>query len=173
MQDDCGIWQALPFEIAHGIVRTVVWHCDEYLKTKTELQSLKDSEVGKKSKIEKLEEKLIGLRSADRFIVYNKRTGGVATAEWLSKHIKADAAGKPMVKSESSRSKSSAWIMTLRFQFVSHDFNISLRTTDDSSFRRIRCFSLRDGIQRGGLFHLAEGYAHVLEDNSKDDAEDS
>ncbi len=166
MQDSSGIWQALPFEVAHGIVRTATLHCHDYANAKETLGELQEKDpTFSKSKTVKARELVSGLESSTRFIVFNKRTGSVATPEWLARNITTSPTGEPEVKSQKS-----AWVMTLQIVLVGSDFNLALKTSSDSEFRPVRCFSLKDGMEKHRIISLCDGYQHLL-DNGQDDEE--
>jgi len=167
MQDSSTIWQALPYEVAHGIVRTATLHCNDYTNAKEALQELKAKDpTMSKSKTVKASELVSGLENSRRFLVFNKRTGAVATPDWIAKNITTSPTGEPQGKT------GSAWIMTLQIVLEGSDFNLALKTSSDSEFRPVRCFSLKDGMEKSGIITLSEGYQHLLEKDTADGPDD-
>lgn len=169
IQDSSSIWQALPYEVAHGIVRTATLHCNDYTNAKEALKELEEKDpTMSKSKTVKARDVVSGLENSIRFLVFNRRTGSVATPDWIARNITTSPTGEPEVKSAKS-----AWIMKLQIVLVGSDFNLALKTSSDSEFRPVRCFSLKDGMEKHRIINLCEGYQHLIEQESAaDGAED-
>ena len=164
MQDSEEIYHNLPFEVAHGVVRTLVQHLSQFQEAKVELaRLLEEDPSSKKKKTQTLSEKVQKWRRVDKFIVMNRRTGQVATPEWLGKHVGEDAEGRPCMKNPKSTAR--AWILTLRCLVDEGDqvFSIALQTKADSSFRNVRCLELRTGLPEKGIDFLMGGYQHILD----------
>ena len=85
MKDSEGVYQALPYEIAHGVVRSLCLHISELREQRKVLANLEASD-GKQAKLDAVKDKIEKLQSMDRFVVFNRRTGVVATNDWLSRH---------------------------------------------------------------------------------------
>ena len=167
-------WLQLPYEVAHGVAKLVVLHGSEVIQAKKDLanQLLNDSEE-KKTRTQKAREAVEKLKSVERFLVFNRRTGQLATAEWIQKHIGSDEHGRPKVRNPKSTAK--PWLMTMKFQGDEH-VKISLRTDDveGSAFRQVRCLSLTQGIEKADLQSLVSGYQHLVvnEEEGDDDGQD-
>ena len=166
LQDSSGTFQPLPYEVAHGIVRTVVLHASELRTAKEELAKLEAADPEfTKPKTKAARDKVQNLMKADRFIVFNTRTGQVATTEWLNKFIVASPEGKPVLKNSNTKAK--AWIFTLRFSLIGGDIDLQLRTKDTEDFRRVRCFGLQIGSVRMPYADLVDGYGHLLDEDAE------
>lgn len=167
-------WLQLPYEVAHGVAKLVVLHGSEVIQAKKDLanQLLNGSEE-KKTRTQKAREAVEKLKSVERFLVFNRRTGQLATADWIQKHICSDEHGRPKVRNPKSTAK--PWLMTMKFQGDEH-VKISLRTDDveGSAFRQVRCLSLTQGIEKADLQSLVSGYQHLVvnEEEGDDDGQD-
>ncbi|CAK9092325.1 Uncharacterized protein (Fragment) [Durusdinium trenchii] len=158
-----GVYHPLPYELAHAVVRTVALHGTAFLDAQQEYESCKEADPKEKlAKTKKAKEQLMGLHSADRFSVLNRRTGWVATSEWMTKHM-VIVDGKPQPKVNSNTPKSKAWILAVRITIVGGNVELKLQPSEGKSFRRVRCLSLENGLEKAKLHSLAEGYAHVLD----------
>lgn len=164
-QDSSGVFQALPFEVAHGVVRTVVLRASCLTTAKEELAKLRQGDpTDSKAKTREAAQKVQKLSNeTDRFIVFNRRTGQVATADWLTKHVTSDAEGRPIMKAKNS--KNIAWIMTLKISLQSGELNLQLRSKSDQPFRRVRCFDLTSATSKLKLASFQQGYGYLLEDD--------
>ncbi|CAK9082770.1 unnamed protein product [Durusdinium trenchii] len=161
LEDGNGKWQQLPYEIAHGVVRTLTKHAYDYLCTKRQLRQLLESDPnGKKSKTKKCQEECQKMQHVDHYLIFNRRTGQVATGEWVRKHVITGPDNKPRMKNEASTAK--PWIMTLRIDLVESNVQVYLRPKDNESFRRVRCFALQEGREKAKLAHITSGYAHLI-----------
>ncbi|CAK9086713.1 unnamed protein product [Durusdinium trenchii] len=170
--DPC-VYHPLPYELAHAVVRTVALHGTAFLDAQQEYESCKEADPKEKlAKTKKAKEQLMGLHSADRFSVLNRRTGWVATSEWMTKHM-VIVDGKPQPKVNSNTPKSKAWILAVRITIVGGNVELKLQPSEGKSFRRVRCLSLENGLEKAKLHSLAEGYAHVLDAAPIGDAYDA
>ena len=170
MQDSEEQYHNLPFEVAHGVVRTLVQHLSDFQGAKKELAGLLQGDPSsKKKKTQTVAETVQKWRRVDKFIVMNRRTGQVATPEWLGKHIGVDAEGRPCMKNPKSTAR--AWILTLRCLVDEGDnsFSIALQTKESSNFRNVRCLELRTGLDHKCIDFMMSGYQHIL--SSEDDPE--
>ena len=155
------------------MVRTVALHGTAFLDAQQEYESCKEADPKEKlAKTKKAKEQLMGLHSADRFSVLNRRTGWVATSEWMTKHM-VIVDGKPQPKVNSNTPKSKAWILAVRITIVGGNVELKLQPSEGKSFRRVRCLSLENGLEKAKLHSLAEGYAHVLDAAPIGDAYDA
>lgn len=107
------------------------------------------------------------MRKVDIFIILNRRTGQLATGEWINKRLTRDANGRPILKSDKGRV--SPWIMTVRLDFESNNNKVLLKPSDDSDFKEIRCYDLQRACDKTKLLHLAQGYSHLLHDHIAND----
>ena len=164
---DSAVFQSLPYEVAHAIVRTLCLHTQIYHKAKEDYESLRDKDPNeKKTKTTKAREHYETMCSCERFAVMNRRTGFVATSEWLNKHITVSSNGKPELKKSDGKVK--PWILTLKIRIDSHhDVQLQLRTQEGKPFRVVKCFDLRQGMETTNLSKLTVGYAHLF-DKAKD-----
>eukprot|EP00435_Cladocopium_sp_Y103_P033811 s1426_g8.t1 len=169
VQDSTGIFQPLPFEIAHGVVHTLVKHGSQVREARENVNVLENTLGTKPAKLEKAKEDYKRLLAVDRHIVFNRRTGCIATADWVAKHVKTNDDGKPVSKNPSSTCK--PWVMTLRICIRGLELKTSLRSTADGEFRRVRCFDLGDASANTKITIL-EGYQHLLEEAGGEDDEE-
>lgn len=100
------------------------------------------------------------MQHVDHYLIFNRRTGQVATGEWVRKHVITGPDNKPRMKNEASTAK--PWIMTLRIDLVESNVQVYLRPKDNESFRRVRCFALQEGREKAKLAHITSGYAHLI-----------
>ena len=145
-------------------------HGKAFLEKRQLLTELKahDPEVNLPKTI-KVQKEFKELQSADRFAVLNRRTGWVATSEWLQKHITIEG-GVPKAK---DGSKCRPWILTVRIKVSGADLDIHLRLATGKTFRHVRCFGLQEGEAKTKLSALVAGYSHVLEEQAFEDAYDA
>ena len=167
IEDDAGVWQALPYEIAAAFVRTLAIHCHELHAAKLLYaeQKEKDESESKPDTI-KAKDSYMKLRSHDRFIIMNARTHQLATQDWVTRHIQANEAGVPVWKKD--RKGRAPWIMTLRYCAHGVSVDLSVRLTQGDPLRKLRCFDLRNQVARDRGANLMQGYEHLL--NHFDDA---
>ena len=166
-------WQSLPYEIASSYVRTLMVHCHELFEAKKKAEALlgEDPEE-KKKKTRDAKELHESLKKSQRWIVFNPKTGQLATQHWLQKHIKADAAGKPVVKNSKSRVK--PWVMVFHFESQDGETVLSLQRDPDKPQQKIRCVDIRNGQSHAALSFFMQGYQHFLdEEDEQDDGEES
>ncbi|CAK9114494.1 Uncharacterized protein (Fragment) [Durusdinium trenchii] len=159
-------WHGLPYEIAHAIVRCVTMHGKAFLDAKRELHAQKQVDLsGKKPKTLKLKSAFEALHESKRYSVMNRRTGWVATSEWLNTHVKVAEDGKPHPKKE----KGKLWILTIHIKIVGPNIDVRFSPSDGKPFRAVRCLSLEGGAVNAKLTSIVSGYEHLLTDD--DDAE--
>lgn len=162
---------ALPYEIVHAVIRTLVMHSQKYHEAKKDLKELTDADPGmKKAKTIKAKETWEGLQSVDRYAVMNKRTAWIATPEWLSKYMVVGENGEPKMKNE--KSKVSAWILTLRINVSGSEVDLQLRPRMGAAFRTVRCLDLRSGYAITKFSTIMAGYDHLLGEQSGDGMEE-
>ena len=169
-QDSSGIFQPLPFEVAHALVKTVVLHASEFATAKVTLAKLRESDPSdSKAKTQAAKEKVENMHHTERFFVMNKRTGQLATAEWTSKHITTNASGISVSK---SGSKAKAWVMTVKIKLSNGEVDLHLRSRDDGEFRKVRCFNLKTAGVKLTMASLSEGYGHLLNPDDVEEQEE-
>lgn len=125
-------------------------------------------------KTQKLRDTVSGLLSADRFLIFNRRTGDLATQEWVTKYVTSTPEERPVLKNDKSKVK--MWVMTLRIELSDgHDgagsATLGLRPTDEGEFQAVRCWDLQEGRPKDGILRICRGYQHLLHDGEPDDEE--
>ncbi|CAK8985840.1 unnamed protein product [Durusdinium trenchii] len=173
LQDESGDgWNALPYEIAHGVVRTLAEHAYNFRLAKNDYKAILEGDPGATSvKAKKQKEILSKLERTDRFLVFNRRTGELATTEWVKKYLTANpATGKPQMKNEKSTAK--PWVMTLRIVINQALVEVSLRPYEAADFRAVRCYDIQNGLPQKQLTTITQGYQH-LHLRPGDDGEES
>ena len=81
-------WIPLPYEIASAAVRTLVLHIRKLEAARAAFQLLYEKDPTKsKPKTVSTEQEVKLLESGQRHIVMNRRTGQIASAEWLYRHV--------------------------------------------------------------------------------------
>lgn len=174
IKDSDGVWQQLPYEVAHGVAKTVTMHGADVAAAKKELVKLLETDTEEnKTKTKKAREQTERLKNVERWMIFNRRTGQLAVPEWIQKHIQADEQGRPQPKNPKTTSR--PWLMTLKIVMVdTANVEISLRTDqqENAPFRRVRCLSLSQGTEKATLAHLTQGYSHLVSGNDEDDAEE-
>ena len=122
-------------------------------------------------KAKKQKEILSKLERTDHFLVFNRRTGELATTEWVKKYLTANpATGKPQMKNEKSTAK--PWVMTLRIVINQALVEVSLRPYEAADFRAVRCYDIQNGLPQKQLTTITQGYQH-LHLRPGDDGEES
>lgn len=167
------MFHALPYEIAHAVVRTLCQHSHSWNLAKQELDRLKetDPEVAK-SKTQKAKKAFDKLQACDRFIVMNRRTGFVATKEWLARNVTLDENGKPSAKNSSSKAK--PWVLTLRVAMQGASLKkLLLKACDSKDFKEVKCFDLPNGTWKSHLPTITAGYEHLFGADGDEDTPDS
>ena len=155
------LFHALPYELAHAVVRSLRMHAHAFREAKTELQKLVETDPGKKkAKTIKANKKFEGLQNYNRYIVMNRRTGFVATKDWLAKYMVITESGKPVLKKEGS--KASVWLLTLKIQMNGHNVKIELSPGEGKPFRQVRCFDLPNATYKTHLATITAGYEHAF-----------
>ena len=154
------------------MVKTLASHAYEYICAKKVYRAeLETDPHHAKNKTQKLRDKASSLLSADRFLIFNRRTGDLATQEWVSKHVIASPEGKPVLKKDNSKVK--ICVMTLRIELSDGNGagsgTISLRPTDDGEFQAVRCWDLQEGRPKDGILRICRGYQHLFRDDEADD----
>lgn len=155
------------------MVRTLVCHLKKFQDCKKELDGILEEDL-EKPKNKKLKETVNSMKDACLFIIFNKRTGSVATADWVQKHIVRDNSGKPINKNPKSTAK--PCLMSLRVKMIEcpekglTDIVLHLQVKPDGPFQKVRCYSLQEGCEQSGMSLVLTGYDHLL---SAEDSEDT
>lgn len=149
--------------MAHAIVRSITMHAQRWHEAKKDFQERKESDPeATKVKTKQAQELWKKMQLVDRHQVMNRRTGWVATQDWLSRHMVVDQAGVP--RNRNPKSKAKAWVVTVRIKMTGTELEAQFRPSLEQAFRRIRCWDIRSGEPRCKLMSLAAGYQHVFED---------
>lgn len=153
----------MPYEIASAAVRTLAIQCSALSSAKTALQQCQATDPNlEKAGSLKAQDALTGLQDCTRYIVMNKRTGQIATQEFIAKSIKEEN-GKPVFKK--ANSKIQPWIMSLKYRQVGLEAELELRLTNSTQFRKLRCLDLKTGERRGKIIALMESYPDMMDGN--------
>lgn len=170
-EDEPGKFHALPYQLTHPVVKLVTQHFMEYLKARAEYNELLEADLmSKKPKTKAAQKKVEELQHAKRFAVLNRRTGWLATSDWLSKHMTVDkSTGLPTLKKQGGKNaKIKPWILTVQFKIKEEYCELLMQPSAGRKFRTVRCMSLLDGALKTSCAQLAAGYAHVLEEGDDD-----
>ena len=171
VQDANSGWQALPYEIASAYVRTLALHLHQLQVAKESYAQLIQSDPSEENPATRKAKSTISeLKSTQRFIVMNARTGHLATQDWVSRNMTRKADGTPQWKNKHG-SKTSPWVMTFFFTAEGVAANLSLKLSQASTKRQVRCWDLRNGGERSKLSTLLVGYEHMMGANLEEDEE--
>lgn len=161
-EHESGKFHALPYELAHPVVKAFCTHISAFREAKNNQKELEENEPGT-SKAKKAKTAVDDLLDVKRYIILNRRTGWPATAEWLARHIVTGPDGKPKMKN--SNSKASPWILSVRIKLTGGDAEIWMQPAEGKSFRSVRCLSLSDGLLKTEFSQLLDGYDHILQED--------
>lgn len=148
-------------------------HCHKLAEAKmAKLKAVEQDPNMEKANTNKCIEKFNSMLSAERYLVFNPRTGQVATEAWLSKHIQ-QVGGKPSFKKPSKQHKDPK-ILTLGIRVLEETtLQLTLDLGDNvMGPRPLRCFDLRGATVQEDLQALSSGFGHLGEDSIEDDEED-
>ena len=154
-------WIPLPYEMASAVVRTLVLHSKKLQDGRQDLARLAERDPAhQQAKTKAACETVKKLEEARRFIVMNRRTGQVASGDWLQKHVRVDATSNQPIP---TNPKEKLWVMTLGFKLRGPDqVELTLSLESGQAPLPLRCYRLI-GLEASNLPALLEGYAHVLE----------
>ena len=157
-QDDTGEWRALPYQVAHGLVRTLVLHFRKLQDTKAALDAaLATDPQCRKKKTQDLQVEVINLKNSRRFLVFNKRTGQVASQDWMQRHIHVRD-GRPLPKQAGHK----PWIASLLFKaHANNKATVRFAISDREPDRPVRCWELDSGEEKQVTLDLIDGYEHM------------
>ena len=158
LQDSTGQWRALPYEIAHALVRSVILHCRKWAEAQeASHEALRDDPSARKPRTRELQAQLLLFRDARRYIVFNRRTGHAATQEWMATHMKIQD-GKPVPKRENQRAP---WMASYRFRATGQLVKLHLALDDGEPERPVRCLELQSNEEREQVQDIIDGYQHL------------
>ena len=163
LQDSNGEWKSLPYEAAGAMVRSLMVHLHKYSEAHVAMnQAVGDDPEKKKTVTKKLVEKVDQLSSIKKFMVFNPRTGQMATESWLVKHIQV-VEGVPKFK-HPNKQNANPKILTLGIQIADETLDLTLDLGDNNMGPRpVRCYDLRKASPLGGVQILTEGFGHMGE----------
>jgi len=161
---------ALPYEIAHAIIRTFVRHSQAFGEALKEVRRAEIEDPSfSKSKSKKARDAFNSMRVMDRHIVLNRRTAWVATPQWVSRHVVTDENGFPRAKNEHAK----CWVLTLRTSIPDDgEIDLKLRPFASEEFRTVRCLDLSTGIPSTNLDGLFQAYEYLLGSGDYGDGHD-
>lgn len=163
MQDDTdpGVFHCLPYELAHPVVKLATMHFKSYLEARREYRALADEDPKAKQKKTKTAKQAVdALKHVERFAILNRRTGTLATPEWVGRYFHISKEGKPTLKKDTGKIK--PWIVTIRIEIEGDAANLWMQPAEAKGFRAVRCFSLSDGQLQASFSKLIAGYMHIL-----------
>lgn len=168
-QDTDNAWKALPYEATGAMVRSLMLHCHRFSEAKVARdKALEEDPEAKKSVTHKLVEKVAGLSHVDKYLVFNPRTGQLATEMWLSAHIQV-VNGKPQFKHPSKQNKDPK-ILTLTIKIDNGSLDCLLDLGNGDS-KPVRCYDLRSSAIPTDMDILLGGFGHMA-DKWQDDDDD-
>lgn len=158
---DSESWKALPYEASGAMVRSLMLHLHKLREAKDVLTAnLAHDPDLKKAATRKSRDAVQALLDVQRYLVFNPRTGQMATEAWLAKNIVA-VGGKPQFKDPKKQNKSPR-ILTLRVVVTEPDsVTLTLDVGDEDGPRPVRCFDLSKATEEGGLKFFAEGWSYM------------
>ena len=148
-QDETDQWKALPYEAAGALVRSLMLHCHKLANfQEAKAKALQDDPECKKASTQKCVERVEQNLHVEKYLVFNPRTGQMATEAWLGKHILV-VAGKPKFKHPSKEHKNPK-ILTLKIKVLDDNVELTLDISDSTIGQRpVRCFDLRSSQPQG------------------------
>ncbi|CAL1164996.1 unnamed protein product [Cladocopium goreaui] len=169
IKDTDNAWKALPYEAAGAMVRSLMLHCHRFSEAKVARdKALEEDPEAKKAVTQKLVEKVAGLSHVDKYLVFNPRTGQLATEMWLSAHIQV-VNGKPQFKHPSKQYKDPK-ILTLTIKIDNGSLDCLLDLGNGDS-KPVRCYDLRSSATPTDMDILLGGFGHMADKWQDDDDE--
>eukprot|EP00438_Fugacium_kawagutii_P007704 Skav222593 [mRNA] locus=scaffold1852:30316:32970:+ [translate_table: standard] len=157
-----GSWKALPYEAAGAAVRSLMIHCRKLGEAQAAMEkALLDDPSQVKAVTKKLVERATGLLHVDRYLVFNPRTGQLATEMWLAKHIQV-VDGKPQFKNANKKHKTPK-ILTLTVKIENGKLQLFLDLQCGGGPQPLRCYDLRSSEPQGDLQFLQVGFGHMAD----------
>ncbi|CAK9114704.1 Uncharacterized protein (Fragment), partial [Durusdinium trenchii] len=130
VQVESGEWQSMSYELASAFVRTLMLHGAKLRAARNsflELSAL--DEHLKKAATKKAKQEFENLKSVSRYMVFNPRTGELASQQWLNNHIQV-MDGVPCMKKKLG--KACPFIVTLGFDLLPvGDVKLTVKTAPD------------------------------------------
>ena len=146
-------------------------HCHKVgLAEAAKKKALETDPEMKKQSTQNLSQRHEDLLKVERYLIYNPRTGQIATEEWLSKHIRVTNEGVPEYKNPSKKMMKPK-IVTLAIDIVEGSVSLQLDLGLGAGKCPVRCYDLRRSETQGDLQVLLSGYEHLAAD--WDEEEDS
>ena len=163
-QDLDGTWKALPYEAAAALVRSLMLHLHKFKKAVLEVQRQKKADPSmSKPASQKAQEALHDLKDVQKFLVFNPRTGQMATDSWVNRYIVVEQ-GKPKYK-KARKSGVGPRVLTLSVKIPdpAGEVKLALDLNDSSEAgpRAVRCFELAEGVERSGVEFYVDGFEHM------------
>ena len=136
-------------------------HCHRLVNfQEAKAKALQDDPECKKVFTQKCMERVEQNLHVEKYLVFNPRTGQMATEAWLGKHIHV-VAGKPKFKHPSKEHKDPK-ILTLEIKFLDDNVELTLDISDSTiGPRPVRCFDLSSSQPQGDLTVLTMGFSHM------------
>ena len=135
-------------------------------------KALENDPEMKKVTTQKLSQKHAELLKVERYLIYNPRTGQLATEQWLSKHIRVTDEGLPEFKNPSKKMMKPK-IVTLAINIAGNVIGLKLDLGLGSGQCPVRCYDLRKSETQGDLQVLVAGYEHLGADWSEEEGGDA
>lgn len=160
----------MSYELASAFVRTLMLHGAKLRAARNsflELSAL--DEHLKKAATKKAKQEFENLKSVSRYMVFNPRTGELASQQWLNNHIQV-MDGVPCMKKKLG--KACPFIVTLGFDLLPvGDVKLTVKTAPDKPALPVRCFDLREGGAQSKFTFLMDGYDHLAAEVIVDEEE--
>eukprot|EP00438_Fugacium_kawagutii_P029588 Skav213420 [mRNA] locus=scaffold38:167382:172740:- [translate_table: standard] len=168
LTDDENEWKALPYEACGAVVRSLMLHLHKVNEARAAKDKLlAEDPQSKKAATVKAVAKAMSMQHVERYLVYNPRTGQLATEAWLSHHIQV-VDGKPQWKNPTKKHHPPK-VLTLEVKILD-DAQVDLKLDlGDSVPRPVRCFDLRTTASNGDLEFLTQGFGHMGHQNLDDE----
>ena len=131
-------------------------------------KALVDDPNATKAVTRKLIEKVSQYHSVEKYMVFNPRTGQMASEAWLQQHIQV-VNGKPEFKKAKSKSPK---ILTLGIKITNSSLDLTLDFGNAEPFAQpVRCMDLRSSQPSGDLESLTSGFGHMGQNELDSDCE--
>ena len=159
-------WHALPYELAHGLVKTLSLHCCKLSNAKEALATaLHEDHAARRAKTQSLKNEVEKLQSCRRYMVLNRRTGAMATQDWMAKHIRVED-GKPISKKAGSKDP---WVASMMYRAAGASAAIYMQLAAGEPDRRVRCIELAKGEERTDIADVMGGYEESENEAEQDE----
>ena len=150
-------------------MRSLMQHCHTLGNLSSSLaKALEEDPAVEKQSSKSLSQKLRALEDVERYIVFNPRTGQMATAAWIEKHILVQH-GVPTFK-KASKQNQTPKILTLGIKIKDKSVKLTLDLGfDEKNPRPVRCLHLASRKAQSDLTELEQGYGHMGQPWDEDD----